>query len=550
MLRSLTIRDFAIVDSLELDLAGGFTALTGETGAGKSILIDALQFVLGERAEPGLVREGAARAEVAALFDAAPAIRAWLEAAGFEGGEEGAVLVRRTLDAGGRSRAFLDGGAATAAQLRELGEMLLDVHGQHAHQSLLRPAAQQELLDEHGGLGAKARELAGRFAAWRHAQQELARAVAEQAQAREQRERLQDIAGDLAALAPEEGEWEKVEAEQRRLAHGAALLEGAREALEALDEAQESVTGRLARTHARLHALTAFDARLAGAAEAVSAAHIQAGEATRELQRYLDASEFDERSLARSEARLSALHAAARRWRCAPAELAQLLARTREQLALLEESGGIEALQAREAAAHEDYLVHARALSRERAGAARAMEREVSAAMSELSMQGARLEVKLHEADPGPGGLERVEFLIGVPGAGAARSLARVASGGELSRIGLAISVVAAQATPVPTLVFDEVDAGIGGQVASVVGQLLRRLGASRQVLCVTHLPQVASCADHHLAVDKESDGRGLPRSRTRTLASADRIEEIARMLGGAKITELTREHAREMLGR
>jgi DNA repair protein RecN (Recombination protein N) len=549
MLRTLSIRDFVIVDNLELELGPGFTALTGETGAGKSLLIDALQFVLGDRAEPALVREGAARAEVCARFAIDAGVRAWLAEAGFGDEDPDLVLVRRTLEAGGRSRAWIDGGAATAGQLRALGEQLLDVHGQHAHQSLLRPAAQLQLLDDHGALGERARAVTQGFEALRAAVADREQAEAIQAGARERGDTLRDILTDLAPLAPLEGEWEKVEAEQRRLAHGAALLEGAREALAALDEDESGLTARLARLHSRLSGLLSFDARLQPVLDAISGALVQGEEASRELQHYLDGAEFDGAALARAESRMGALHAAARRWRCAPAALPSFLAQAREEAALLGGGEALEALRGREREAREAYRRAARALSDGRREAAARMEREVGEAMAGLSMQGARLVVRLHECGESAHGLERAEFLIAAHGGDTARPLARVASGGELSRISLSISVVAAQATRVPTLLFDEVDSGIGGAVAAVVGELLRRLGGARQVLCVTHLPQVAACAHHHLAVDKSTGRDGRPRSGTRMLSREERVEEIARMLGGAKITELTRRHAKEMLG-
>jgi DNA repair protein RecN (Recombination protein N) len=556
MLTALSIRGFAIVEHVELEFAGGFTVLTGETGAGKSILIDALQFALGERAAADAIREGCARAEVAAEFDADATVRGWLAQAGFDpavesgGDPDGAttVLVRRSVDSAGRSRAFVNGSAATLGQLRELGALLLDVHGQHEHQSLVRAPAQQQLLDAHGGLGGAADAVAEAFARWRQAALARERAQAERDQAAAESAQLQQTVDDLTRLAPEAGEWERVEAEQRRLAHGTALLEGARQAIEVIDEAEDAVQSRLAKVAGRLTALSAYDERLGPALAALGGAGIQLEEAARELNQYAAGCEVDEDRTAQVEERIAALHAAGRRWRCAPAQLPQVLAAARARLDELEQSRDLVALQAAEDRAAERYHELAGALSQARRRAAADMGRAVTGAMQELAMGGARFEVRLAPTAPSAAGLEKPEFLVGGHEASTARPLAKVASGGELSRIGLAIAVIAAAANLVPTLIFDEVDAGVGGQVAATVGRLLRRLGRSRQVFCVTHLPQVAACGDHHLAVRKGGDAQGRPVSRTEALGGDERVLEIARMLGGAQITALTRQHAREML--
>jgi DNA repair protein RecN (Recombination protein N) len=557
MLLALSIRDFVIVEQLDLEFAAGFTVLTGETGAGKSILIDALQFVLGERTQPDTVREGATRAEVAAEFDCGTAAGAWLAQAGFDAGDEGAganggaqVLVRRTLEAGGRSRCFLNGSPATLGQLRELGEQLLDVHGQHEHQSLLRPAAQQQLLDTHGGLQEPARAVAGAYAAWRNATRALAEAEAAQAQSAAQADQLQLLVEDLEALAPEPGEWERVEAEQRRLANGAALLEGTRQALDEVAEGEDTLESRIARVQARVAALQTFDPRLAGIVEALGSARIQLEEAGRELNHYVARSETDGGLLAQVDERISALHAAGRKWRCPPGGLAALLDTSRAALERLAQGQDLAALRAEQSRTGQDYRALAEALSAARRKAALAMGREVTRAMQDLAMAGGRFEVRLVPVEAAASGLEKAEFLVSAHAAGTARPLAKVASGGELSRIGLAISVIAASANPVPTLIFDEVDSGIGGQVAATVGRLLRELGQSRQVFCVTHLPQVASCGDQHLTVRKSTLAGGQPVSRTELLTGNARVQEIARMLGGSEITALTQRHAREMLAR
>jgi len=557
MLIGLSIRDFVIVEELALELRAGFTVLTGETGAGKSILIDALQFALGERVPADTVREGCARAEVAAEFGSDPPVQQWLAQAEFDadaataGSAAGAaptVLVRRTLDTTGRSRCFINGSPATLGQVRELGELLLDIHGQHEHQSLLRPAAQQQLLDLHGGLREPARAVAEAYGAWRGAERACAQAQELRDRAAAEAEQLRQVVEDLQRLAPEAGEWERIEREQRRLAHGAALLEGARAAVEAIAEAEDAAQPRLARVASRLTALSSYDPRLAPVLAALASADIHLEEAARELNHYVSRCETDEGRLAQTEERVAALHAAGRRWRCAPDALPALLASSQARLDSLDASQDIDRLRAAAARAAATYRAHAAALSRARRQAALHMGQEVSRAMQDLAMTGGRFEVRLVDCEPGAGGTEKVEFLVSGHEAGTARPLAKVASGGELSRISLAIAVIAASANLVPTLIFDEVDAGIGGPVAATVGRLLRELGKSRQVLCVTHLPQVASCGDQHLAVRKSKLPDGRPVSRTEVLGASARVQEVARMLGGAQITPTTQRHAREML--
>ena len=557
MLIALSIRDFVIVESLELEFGAGFTVLTGETGTGKSILIDALAFVLGERAEPEMLREHCARAEVSAEFRGGATVHGWLAQAGLEAPEQAAqqpvesavtVLVRRTLDRSGRSRCFVNGGAATAAQLRELGELLLDVHGQHEHQSLLRSSAQLQLLDAHGRLKEQARDVADAFAALRQATDARVRAQAAREQSAAQNEQLRHIAEELGRLAPEAGEWERIEAEQKRLAHGAALIDGARAALEIIAEGEEAAQPRLAKTAARLSSLCSFDPRLRPAVSALTNADIELEEACRELNLYLADGEPDEGRMAYVESRIGALHAAARKWRCPPAQLPEVLQSARTQLQSVADSEELERLQAAQARAAAHYQSVAQGLSAARQRAAQSMGREVSRAMQELAMAGGHFAVRLVPAEPGAGGLEKAEFLVSAHEGASARPLAKVASGGELSRIGLAISVIAASANLVPTLIFDEVDAGIGGQVAATVGRMLRELGRSRQVFCVTHLPQVACFGDEHFAVRKSHLADGRPVSHAELLAAEERVHEIARMLGGEQVSALSQQHAREML--
>lgn len=551
MLLSLSIRNFVIVELLDLEFGPGFSVLTGETGAGKSILIDALLLALGERAEADVVREGAARAEIGAEFRIGEAARDWIAAQDLGGEDAGLVLLRRTVDAGGRSRAFINGSAVTLAQLRELGELLVDVHGQHAHQSLLKGGSQQRLLDEHGGLAAAAREVAQRFAELRRAGRARAEAEAMAGSAQAEADRLRWTVEELDELAPQPGEWEAVEAEHRRLSHAAGLLEGAQAAVEALGEGDAAALERIDAMLARLQSLAQYDARLAAVLESLGAARVQLDDAVRELNRYLGQADLDGARLAQVEARVAALHAAARKLRSTPAELPALLADAQARLAALSAASDLEALRAQESAALARYTEAARALSKARVKAARQMAAEVTRAMQDLSMAGGRFEVNLvplADGETAATGAERVEFLVAGHAGVAPKPLVRVASGGELARISLAIAVIAASATPVGTLIFDEVDAGIGGAVAETVGRLLRQLGQQRQVLCVTHLPQVAACGDAHLVVSKAPAADGRPVSQIRPLDRKSRVDEIARMLGGIEITETTRKHARELL--
>jgi DNA repair protein RecN (Recombination protein N) len=547
MLLSLAVRNFVIVDDLALDFSPGFTVLTGETGAGKSILIDALQLALGERAEADVVRDGAARAEVCAEFRVAADAAAWLRDNDMQGDGDTALL-RRTVDAGGRSRAFVNGTAVTLAQLRALGDLLLDVHGQHAHQSLLRPAAQLALLDAHGDLGAAARAVAAAHTGWRQAARALDEAQRMAGAAQVEQDRLRWIVDELTPVAPQPGEWAQVEAEHRRLAHGAGLLEGSRAAIDLLAEADDSALARVDAAAERLARVADYDARLQPAVEALDGARAQLDDAARTLKRYLDGADFDQARLAEVEARVAALHEAARKFRCAPEELAPLLRASAEKLAALAAASDLEALRTREAQARAEYDRAAAALGKARARAARAMAREVTRAMQDLSMPGGRFEVELTPCDPSATGSERAEFKVAGHAGVATKPLAKVASGGELARISLAIAVIAATATPVATLIFDEVDAGIGGAVAETVGRLLRQLGGNRQVLCVTHLPQVAACGDQHLQVSKVPGDDGRPVCRIAQLDRKTRVDELARMLGGLQITDTTRKHAREML--
>lgn len=547
MLLALSIRNFVIVEELTLEFAPGFTVLTGETGAGKSILIDALLLALGERADADVVREGTARADITAQFRPNAAALQWLRGLDL-GDDEELLLTRRSIEAGGRSKAFINGVPATLAQLRELGELLVDVHGQHAHQSLLRPAAQLNLLDEHGGLTAQRAAVGLAHAAWTGARQARTEAERMATGAAAEHDRLRWMVEELEALAPAEGEWLAIEAEHRRLSHAASLLAGARAAIDQLAEADGSALSQLGSSAARLGQLASFDARLAPVAELLSGAQAQVAEAASALNRYLDRADLDASRLAEIEARLAAMHDAARKLRASPEALPAMLGTARGQLAALAAASDMGQLRAREAESEAAFRTLATTLSRQRAITAQEMSREVTRAMQDLSMAGGSFMVHLDAAEPAASGLDRIELRVAGHAGASPRPLAKVASGGELARFSLAIAVIAATATPVSTLIFDEVDAGIGGAVAETVGRLLKQLGQTRQVLAVTHLAQVAARGDQHLQVNKVADARGRPVSTLTALERRARVEELARMLGGVEITDTTRKHAREML--
>jgi DNA repair protein RecN (Recombination protein N) len=550
MLRALGIRDFVIVQRVEMEFGPGFTVLTGETGAGKSILVDAIELLMGGRADAAAVREGAERAELSAEFDLDPGapLAAWLAERELEG-DPGSLILRRSVDPAGRSRCFINGRAATLTQLREAGEHLVDIHGQHAHQSLLRAAAQRELLDAHAGAEAPARETAEAFRAWKRLEALAAEAQAQFSQREAERAELQARVDELAKLAPREGEWDQLTAEHARLAHGSALLEGAQVALEALSEAEGASLPQLEAVTGRLRALSAHDAQLAPVIEGLEAAAAQAGEALRELRRYASRVELDPEALRETETRIEALHAAGRKYRVRPAELASLAGELQARLAELDLAVDPEALRREVGAAHKRFVSAAERLSARRRSAAQALSKAVSEGMQQLAMNGGSFSVGLRALEaPAATGAEEVEFEVSSHPSLPLRPLAKVASGGELSRISLALQLVASKASPVGTLVFDEVDAGIGGAVAETVGRSLRRLGRERQVLCVTHLPQVAAQGDRQWTVVKTSV-RGKLAVSVQQLQGKARVEELARMLGGAQITATTRRHAAEMLG-
>lgn len=551
MLRTLTIRDFVIVDTIELEFSNGFSVFTGETGAGKSILIDALQLALGGRGDASMVREGAAKADISADFALTPAATGWLEQNEFST-EDGALL-RRVIDNAGRSKAFINGIAATAGQLRELGELLVDIHGQHAHQSLLKQDAQRALLDNQvavrdAAAGAQVQEVAASYKAWRALARQREEYETNAKNVLLERERLEWQVGELDKLAVKPGEWTEISNEHSRLSHAASLLEGAQEALNAISESEQPILSQLSSLNQKLSKLADVDTGLQTVLDCMEPARIQLQEAVYALNNYIDKVELDPERLSQVDARMEAIHSTARKFRVTPDELPDEHATLKAKLQQLADATDVEGLRRQEDKAKAVYMEAANKLSATRNGAAQRLSSQVSEAMQELSMSGGRFQVALNPCEPAVYGLEQVEFLVAGHAGVAPRPLAKVASGGELARISLAISVITANATTVPTLIFDEVDTGIGGGVAEVVGRLLKRLGQSRQVLCVTHLPQVASQANQHFQVAKGTTEAGKTVSRIDVLDNKARVEEVARMLGGIEITETTRKHARELL--
>jgi DNA repair protein RecN (Recombination protein N) len=545
-LTHITLRDFVIVHALELDLRDGFTVLTGETGAGKSILIDALQLALGARADAGVVREGASRCDIAAEFETTPATQAWLQEAGFD--LEGSLLLRRTVDTAGKSRAFINGSPATATQLRALGDLLLDIHGQHAWQSLTRPDAVRQLLD--GYAQADTRPVRAAWQTWREAQQALEDARRAQDTLASERERLAWQIGEMDKLAPAHGEWDELNTQHGRLSNAQGLMDAAQQACALLEgEDEAGALTLLTRASQSLADLARVEPEFQALADVLASAQAQAEDAAHSLHGYLRRADLDPDRLAQLDERLGLWVSLARRYKRTPEELPAVWTQWEEELTRLDAASDLQALEAAEQTASEVYQKAARALSRQRHKAAPALAQAVTAAMQQLGMQGGRFEVQLQALEQAAQhGLDNVQFLVAGHAGSTPRPVGKVASGGELSRIALAIAVTTSELGEAGTLIFDEVDSGVGGAVAETVGRLMKQLGRHRQVLAVTHLPQVAACADQHLVVSKQlSDGQ--IGSRVTPTTGEDRVQEIARMLGGEKLSPTTLAHAREMLG-
>lgn len=549
MLLHLSVKDFVIVDHVEVEFAPGFTVLTGETGAGKSILIDALALVLGDRGEASMVRGGCERAEIAAQFDITllPLLQAWLSENALAN-DDGECLLRRVLDRNGRSRAFINGHAATLQQLREAGESLVDIHGQHAHQSLLRAVAQRALLDGYGGLTATQRQVAEAYRAWQTLKQQREAGESNAIALAQEREDLEWRVQELAGLNFSAEEWQTLLNEHTRLSNAVSLLDGARYGVEILSENDASLIAQLAALLAKLKQLREYDSGLQETLELLEPAEIQLQEAAHSLNHYLQKLDLDPERLHDCEQRLNAIHSAARKYRVPPEQLPDVLQAANTRLATLIETADPEALARKEQEAKHQFDATAKKLSTGRQQSAKKLSQKVSATLQQLAMVGGVFEAALVPVPEGASfGYENVDFRVAAHAGMAPKPLVKVASGGELSRISLAIQVATIDVAAVPTLIFDEVDVGIGGGVAEIVGGLLKDLGAAHQVLCITHLPQVAAQGHQHLRVSKQTNN-GATLSHIETLDKAARVEEIARMLGGVEITTKTRAHAAEML--
>lgn len=552
MIVNLQVRDFAIIHKIAVEFKPGMTVLTGETGAGKSILVDAVGLVLGERGSGQLVRSGAQRAEFSAEFDvsALPAVRRWLEEHALDQDDD--CLLRRVVSSEGRSRAFINGNAVTVQQLKALGELLLDIHGQHFHQSLGRKSVQRDLVDHFGELSAIRNETEAAFTKWQSVRQHLEQLQTADADRASRLDLLAFQLQELDALGVKDGELPELHIEREKLKNSGRLADGVSTALSNLSESESaSVSSSLAAAIRSIKALTEFDSELGPIVELLETADIQVTEAADSLQRYRESIDMDPGRRDWVEERLDALQSAARKHRISADELVSLCDKLRSEHDELNhaEARGRE-LEQELADAETLFMKLATALSKKRVKTAKSFSAAVTEAMGSLGMPGGIFEAKVSRLNSGEArswGIDDVEFLISANPGQPPMSLARIASGGELSRMSLAIQVIASSGSEIPTMVFDEVDSGVGGRVAEMVGRRLRELATDRQVLCVTHLPQVASLADQHFRISKVSDGKAT-RTGVSSLNTEERVQELARMLGGVEITDKTLAHAAEML--
>ncbi len=548
MLQTLSIRDFVIVDKLDLDFARGLTVLTGETGAGKSILIDALSLALGARAESGMIRQGCDKTEICVSFDlqAHPSAQAWLEHQAIDC-EQGELIFRRVLYQDGRSRAFLNGQTVTLQQLKEIGEELVDIYSQNAHHSLLKIVTQRNILDDYAGASEQAKLTAQCFQHWQQLRQQ--REKLEQSDEQHQLELavLRDQCRELKQLNFSVSEWENLQQEHHRLSNAAELMSGCESILDALTESDLAAVRQLNAVRQQLQKMREIDPAFDECFETFQSALIQVEESARLVKRYLQQADLDPEKLAQLEARLQAVHSCARKYRVRPEAIPELLASSEQRMQALAAYADDGELQRLEQQAEQQYRLTAQRLSMLRAQSAPKLSQQISAFMQTMALAGGQFVVALTPQAPSAAGLEQVEFLVSGHAGAEPRALNKVASGGELSRISLAIRVATAAQTQVQTMIFDEVDVGIGGAVAEIVGKLLRQLSASRQALVITHLPQVAAQGQQHLKVTKQTSEHATL-SQIQLLSEQDRVEELARMLGGVEITDTSRRHAQEML--
>ncbi|MBZ2189374.1 DNA repair protein RecN [Alcanivorax sp. JB21] len=549
MLTHLNVLNFATVDSLELEPGAGLTVITGETGAGKSVIIDALGLALGERADSAVVRPDSDRAEVQATFDIRhnPAARAWLAERELDDGDD--CMLRRTVRPDGRSRAWINGSPMPLQEVRALGEMLISVHSQHEHQALLRRDAHRDLLDSFASAGEAASAVRQHWRSWQAARRAHEAALSQSREQHEREELLRFQLEELDALALQDNELATLETEQKRLGSAEDLIRLCQQSLSLLfDHDEGTVNDQLGQALSWLGDASHEDGTLAGVLGSVESARLQVEAAADDLRHYLDRLDIDPERLAQVEERLSQVYTLARKHRVRPEELYQRHQQLREEAhTLAHYDDHLAGLEAAETAARTEYESAARLLSDKRRSKGPELASGVVSHLKALGMRGARLEVMLTPCDPGADGNEIVEFLFTANTGQPLRPLAKVASGGELSRVSLAIQVICARVLTVPCLVFDEVDVGVGGGVAEIVGRLLRELGSHAQVLCITHQPQVAALGHQHWHVHKKQNRKNT-QTRIATLAHDDRTSELARMLGGVEMTDSTLAHAREML--
>ncbi len=562
MLQTLSIRDFIIVESLDLEFSQGFTTLTGETGAGKSILIDALSLALGARNDGIVTRKGAEKSDISASFNIKNNALAknWLSENELESGpdDQAELILRRVIYADGRSRAFINGVTANAAQLKDLGEYLIDIYSQNAHHSLLKANTQRQILDEFAGNMELTNLTAMQYKTWQKLHLQRIEIEKNSATFADELAELRDKTRELKQLGFTADEWTELQQEHSRLANGAGLLTVLQACITLLDDNDTSINAQLTLVQQKLAALVEFDAALIETADNVDSALITLEETSRSLNRYLQNTELDPARLAIVENRLQSIYNIGRKYRVKPEELPDLLVTDLARMLEIESYANDGALANQEAQALNLYQVSAKKLSANRQKSAKILSLKISLEMQRLSLSGGKFEVALQACEAGANGLETVEFLVAGHAGVEPRPLNKVASGGELSRISLALHVTlalnllcegqGAALNSVPCMIFDEVDVGIGGGVAEVVGRLLKQLGSERQVLVITHLPQVAAQAAQHLQVSK-TQVNGSTLSHIQALSKTERVEEIARMLGGIQITETTRSHAKEMLG-
>lgn len=548
MLLTLSLRDFVIVENLNLDFQSGFTVLTGETGAGKSITLDAIGLLLGDKADYSQVRSGAKEAQLSALFDIShlPVLKAELYEQGLLNDGEEELSIRRIIDAKGKSRSFINNQAATLAQLKAVGSQLIDIHGQNAHHSLNQEAAQRELLDAFAGSRAQAETVRQLYQNWANSKKALQEAQEQAENIALEQERLEWQFNELNQLDIKQGEWEALSQSHDSLAHSAELLQAAEEVGSKID-GDNGIQRHIYQCQKLLANLQNIEPRFAESLNMLASIEAELGEISANMRDVAGRSDINPNELAAQEQRMGELMGMARKYRIEPEELPAKLAEIEERLQSLQAAADLDALEHNVAHNFAEYQEAAHILSAMRHQAAGRLGEETTENMQHLAMKGARFDIVLLPSSPTAHGLEQVQFQVAANKGNPPRPLNKVASGGELARISLALQVVTSQYTQIPTLIFDEVDTGIGGGVAEMVGKALRALGKKHQVLAVTHLPQVASCGENHWRVCKHSEG-GQTVSEISMLDENQRIGEIARMLGGEVITETTRRHAAELL--